>query len=147
MLSLAAVLQETPDPDTFHVVQHFTRRNLHGSGTEDKAWAHGTLAELTLLALHHARERRSKPDQLKALLSTRVREHCEAIVELTGWASFPVESTRRQFERYLQQYARWRTTGSDDVGPLWTELAEVAVMALTRPAPATQATSNQTPTA
>ena len=67
------------------------------AGKENEIWAYGSLAELHLLAPTENREKaiRAAEDALR-ILTVRARESGD---------HFPVESTRRQFQRY----ARWWT--------------------------------------
>ena len=55
-----------------------------------------------------------------AQVKDKVLSHCQAIVDLMGPKSFHVQSTRRQFQRYLDY---WR----DD---RWNDVAAAAVRIL-----------------
>lgn len=113
-LSLKAVLDKPKDPETWQVARIFAERDLAMSEGSAKAWAHGTMAELNMLAKYHL------PDQAAPQLKKAVQEHCEAIVRLMGEDSFEVYSTRRQFQRYLDYWP------SAD----WNVIAKAAVAAL-----------------
>ena len=113
-LSLGAVLSERPDPDTFDLAWHVARHSLRDANDSEQAWARGTLAELELLSLHH-----KAPATDVAKVEQGVVEHCRQIVELMGPTSFHVESTRRQFQRYVDFWP----------GP-WSGVAAAAVRAL-----------------
>lgn len=94
-LALAAALGEPPEPETFDLAWQIALHGLHDANTDDRAWAHGTLAELAMLALHH------RPSDALPAIQEAVLSHCHAILRLTGAHSFHVESTRRQFQRYV----------------------------------------------
>jgi len=81
----------------------------------DRVWAHGTLAELELLGAIYG-----GPgfDADKARRS--IEDHCRQLRELSSADTFPVMSTRRQFQRYLDPWGR----------STWKELAEAAVRVL-----------------
>lgn len=115
-LSLTAVLEQPPEPATFLMARQNAELDLTSSVSSQKAWAHGTLAELEMLANYHF------PEQAAKDVKKRVREHCRAIVDLMSIDSFEVLSTRRQFERYRDYW--------DKKGEEWQPIAEVAVRAL-----------------
>jgi len=119
-LSLGAVLGDKPDEPTFTLARELARRDLSRAQADTQAWAHGTMAELEMLSIYHAH---AAPEASAAARDSVVR-HCQAIVELMGPKSFPVESTRRQFKRYVDM---WQD-------PRWTAIAQAAVDALTPPA-------------
>ena len=116
-LSLGAVLEVKPDPSTFNLARELARRDLTRDSADVQAWAHGTMAEPEMLSLYHT-------GQASPTLQQTVVDHCTAIVNLMGLKSFHVESTRRQFRRYLDA---WQD-------PRWTAIAQAAVEALTPPA-------------
>lgn len=90
---------------------------LIGASGTARAWALGTLAELELLAsVYQGRSFRA------AAARKRLEDLCGQIVQAAGPASFPVGSTRRQFQRYSQAWAHAR----------WAGLAKAAVAALDR---------------
>jgi hypothetical protein len=88
---------------------------LRSTSGEGEAWAHGTLAELEMLGIIYA-----GPGSEREEVKRRVIQHCRTICDLVGQESFPVFSTRRQFERYRDWWKR------DE----WQDVAEVAVKAL-----------------
>ena len=114
MLSLAALLGEERDRDTLAIAKRLAERDLRNDFALTRAWAHASLAELEMLSLYHRR------DGVPGDLGRRVVEHCHAVVKLSGAKSFPVESTRRQFARYL---IHWRR-------PEWNDIAQAAFEAL-----------------
>ena len=116
-LSLTAVLRQPPEPESFLICRHLAQCDLSGSAGTRKAWAHGTMAELEMLAIYHT------PDQVVRNVKKNVREHCQAIVDLMGEGSFEVDSTRRQFQRYLTDWGREE----------WQAIAKAAVDALSPP--------------
>ncbi len=88
---------------------------LKSASGEDKAWVYGTLAELEMLGVVYG-----GADFHKKGAKERIMEYCREILDITGGDSFPVFSTRRQFERYLDPWKR------DE----WKDLAQAAVKAL-----------------
>ncbi|WP_445372043.1 CHAT domain-containing protein [Methylomonas sp. HW2-6] len=115
VLSLTAVLGVAKDPDMLIGVMHLARIGLQSESTSEQAWAHGTLAELEMLSIYHQElDESAIPD-----ITERVRKHCLSIVDLMGVDSFQVESTQRQFQRYVDYW-----DGS------WREIARGAVIAL-----------------
>jgi hypothetical protein len=82
---------------------------------DDRAWAHGTLAELEMLGAIYTE---GKPN--KRELKRRITEHCRAIRDLSVKDAFPLHSTRRQFQRYLEVWQRneWRDLAAAAVGAL-----------------------------
>ena len=86
----------------------------------DKAWAHGTLAELEMLAPIYSLGKMDRKE-----VKRRIVEHCRAICDLAIKDSFPVYSTRRQFQRYLDVWKREE----------WQDLAAAAVEALSQGEP------------
>lgn len=116
-LSLIAVLGEKPEPETYLLARQTAKGDLASSSSSEKAWAHGTMAELEMLASYHLEEKEQKDIESR---KKAVREHCEAIVELMGKRSFVVASTRRQFQRYRDYWKR----------PEWRPIAEEAVRVL-----------------
>ena len=113
-LSLKAVVKKDPDPETWLITRKFAERDLAKSEGSAKAWAHGTMAELIMLAKYHI------PDEVARNVKKMVKDHCEAIVRLMGEESFEVYSTRRQFQRYVKYWP----------DPDWNAIAKAAVAAL-----------------
>lgn len=79
---------------------------------KDLAWAWGTLAELAMLGSVYA----GKQFRVREAQRT-ITEACQAIIASAGSDPFPVQSTRRQFQRYGEQWADER----------WSALAKLAV--------------------
>jgi len=90
---------------------------LPSASEENRAWAHGTLAELEMLGAIYAEGRLDRKE-----VKRRIIEHCRAICDLAVKDPFPVRSTRRQFQRYLDFWKR------DE----WEVLAAAAVEALSQ---------------
>lgn len=118
-LSLMTVLRQAREPTTFLMARQLAERDLAKSEGSRKAWAHGTLAELEMLATYHT------PDKVARNVKKKVRDHCKAIVELMGERSFEVDSTRRQFQRYIDYWGRKKEE--------WRSIAKEAVSALSPP--------------
>ena len=119
-LALSAVLaREKPDTGTYAVCRRLAERDLESSDRSIRAWAHGTLAELELLGSFYGYVPTKDTKET-------VAAHCKQILELMGSGSFHVDSTRRQFQRYAEQWQlkKW-------AHPEWIEVAEAAVKALT----------------
>jgi CHAT domain len=87
-----------------------------GARGKDLAWAWGTVAELTMLGSVYAGKQYRVREAQRTL-----HEACQAIIAAAGSDPFPVASTRRQFQRYCNQWADKR----------WVELARMAVDQLT----------------
>ena len=133
-LALEAVLGKPRRLRTLIIAQEMAKRDLERGSVEARAWAYGSLAELEMLALYHWRDDQpggmaadqqpaAPPDARRRDLATaNVVEHCQNLVALSGLNSFPVESTRSQFERYQLV---WQNLG-------WADIAEAAVRALRR---------------
>ncbi len=115
-LSLRAVLDKPNDSETWLMARKFAERDLAKAQGSVKAWAHGTLSELAMLARYHIPDQ----DQTAPNVLKMVQAHCEAIVELVGEDAFVVYSTRRQFQRYLNYWPK----------PDWNPIAQVAIAAL-----------------
>jgi hypothetical protein len=113
-LSISAALSDPPDPETFELTWHTAQRSLRDSKPSSQAWAHATLAELLMISTYHKLGVNAKDVQ------EQVVEHCKAIIALMGANSFQAESTRRQFQRYLDY---WKD-------PRWNDIAKAAVDAL-----------------
>ncbi len=113
-LSLTAILEGEPEPVTQLLAEQLAQRDVEQGQGATKAWGHGTLAELEMLAPYHLGESRAADEE-------KVRSHCRSIIAISGPDSFEVFSTRRQFERYLKHWKHER----------WVKVAEAAVDALT----------------
>ncbi len=74
--------------------------DLHHEDRKARSWAHGNLIELYLLSL--------LPDINGVLpdgtAEQRAIEHTDLLIDIAGWESFEVYSTRRQMLRYLEWY-------------------------------------------
>jgi hypothetical protein len=117
-LSLTVALRETPDLTTLELARQVAKRNLQHGSIEEQAWSHATLAELEMIdATLKAEKNQTKltPEDIESVV-----EHCRNIVSLTGLESFQVESTRRQFRRYLRYWP----------DRPWKEIAEKVVETL-----------------
>jgi hypothetical protein len=89
-------------------------QELRNASGEDKAWSLATLAELELLGtVYDNRFDRGKAQEI-------IVKCCSDICEAVGSDAFAVFSTRRQFTRYLEFWAR----------EYWNDLATAAVNSL-----------------
>jgi len=114
-LSLSAVLEEPCDSGLWVLSRLLASADLRNPDAEKRAWAHGTLAELEMLGIvYEAGARRDI-----TAITRSVVEHCKEIRDSVGADAFPVFSTRRQFERYLDW---WK-------GP-WADIAKAAAQEL-----------------
>ena len=113
-LSLMAVLEQPAEPATFLMARQLAERDLTSRSDSLKAWAHGTMAELEMLAGYHA------PETAADDVGRTVKEHCKAIVDIAGKDSFEARSTCRQFKRYRDL---WKSK-------YWDPIAEEAFRAL-----------------
>jgi hypothetical protein len=110
------------------VAMYFMARELAnrdaktGETNEARAWGFATLAELDLLATPFD-EWRTDRDQEPPAKKERVRNKCSQVIKCVGPNHFAVDSTRRQFQRYVDF---WK--GSKE-NPL-KEIAEEAVKIL-----------------
>jgi len=119
-LALGAALHEPPDLSTFELTRNMAMRNLQHPSVEEQAWAHGTLAELEMISAYHKSEIGVKARASIKRAKETVVGHCHEIVKLMGPKSFHVESTLRQFQRYVDYW-------DDD---RWNDIAKAAVNAL-----------------
>ncbi len=102
-LSLSVILGEKVEDFWWGLARYSAEQTLQRASSLDRAWAHGTLAELEMLSIVNA------TDGIQEI-QKRVKEHCRAIVQLVGKDSFVVFSTRRQFTRYIEWWDcdQWR---------------------------------------
>jgi len=99
----------------WNIARQITRWQLSTAVGQDRAWAFGTLAELEMLGVVYGGEKyRAK----KA--GERIDRYCREMFEICGPQGFPVQSTVRQFDRYVHV---WR---QDE----WADLAGTALRAL-----------------
>jgi hypothetical protein len=99
--------------DWWYVAHASATLDLEQLDPKQVAWAHGTLAELYLLAMSSEPLRAAFPRAEPHAL-----EHAKALVRLRGLESFQTTSTRRQLERYprwwLPEAALRRDDGPDN---------------------------------
>ncbi|MCE5334497.1 MAG: CHAT domain-containing protein [Desulfobacteraceae bacterium] len=100
--------------DWWVAARQIARWQLRSASKDERAWALGTLAELEMLGVIYG----TGFDKQKAM--GQIEQYCTALCENAGNGSFPVFSTRRQFERYLDPW-NWGE---------WKDLASAAVSAL-----------------
>ncbi|MEZ4266471.1 MAG: CHAT domain-containing protein [Myxococcota bacterium] len=94
-LALFLPLEGTVPTGWWHVARASAEVDLKKSDAITAAWAHGSLAELYLLALASDDLLAAFPDADK-----RALDHARRIVEIRGFEAFEATSTRRQFRRY-----------------------------------------------
>jgi hypothetical protein len=116
-LALSAILDQGENPDRWTNIREIAKGQLVVAQGQDKAWAHGTLAELELLSVYHVPARSSAEE-----VTAEVTQHCEEIRRIVGWDDFAVLSTRRQFQRYVSWWKK----------DVWSDIASAAVACLTR---------------
>ena len=97
MLSIAAVLGKQPVRDgSWETAKLSAEAYLDHSSAEERAWAHGSLAELWLLHLADKNTPDTDADAAQA-----AKNHVLELINLFPVGDpFPIESTRKQFERY-----------------------------------------------
>ena len=144
--SLASVLGKDRDEARWQAAKLCADFYCDHQSTEERAWAHGSLAELCLVRLAD----REMNDVQKEAWSTRALEHARHVARLyLGGDEFPVKSTRRQFERYVnwwgtEPFAKTlasralgrREEWDGEFGLLETAKRLVAALQRERPAPA-----------
>jgi hypothetical protein len=102
--------------DLWTTAKQIAKLHLRGATGTGLAWACGTLLELEMLGVVFDAGR----SPLQARIE-RLKEYCRVLTDaVDGSDPFPIESTRRQFQRYLDHWHR----------PEWDELARVVVNAL-----------------
>jgi hypothetical protein len=127
-LSMRAVLAEKEEQkslareygDWWIAARQIALWELPSASGIDKAWVHGTLAELEMLATIYSERKLARKE-----VKRRIIDHCQAIRDLAIKDSFPAYSTRRQFQRYRDVWKR------DE----WQDLAAAAVKALSQREP------------
>ena len=67
------------------------------------------------------------PGQVARSVKKTVRDHCKAIIDHMGEGSFQADSTRRQFQRYIDYWGEGRKKEN------WKEISQEAVKALSSP--------------
>jgi CHAT domain/Metallo-beta-lactamase superfamily len=109
-LSLATLLGDKLDglgEDHWRTGRLSAEVYLGHTSIEERAWAHGSLAELWLLRLAAVKA------EERAEIAARARHHAAHILRLfPGRGAFAVESTQRQFDRYVTwwgdaAFGRW----------------------------------------
>jgi hypothetical protein len=102
--------------DLWTTAKQIAKLHLRGATGTGLAWACGTSLELEMLGVVFDAGR----SPLQARIE-RLKEYCRVLTDaVDGSDPFPIESTRRQFQRYLDHWHR----------PEWDELARVVVNAL-----------------
>lgn len=97
-LSLRAVMSEPLLRDHWGAAMISTQVDLEEARGEAMVWPHGTLAELYLILLAYDPEQTQvNPEQARE----KCMDHIESLLSSTGYDSFPIYSTRRQFKRYI----------------------------------------------
>ena len=100
MLTMDVVLGKPMPEGSWETAKLSAEAYLDHPSTDERAWAHGSLAELWLLRLGSTRK---TPDNA----AQQAKAHVLELVNLfaTGDA-FPITSTRKQFERYTQWWGQ-----------------------------------------
>lgn len=124
-LSMLAVARRLKGRDTsgpaeqyghwWKIARQITRWQLSTAVGKDRAWALGTLAELEMLCVVYGGEKYRTEKAVE-----RIDRYCKEMLEIFGPRGFPVQSTVRQFNRYVHV---WR---QDE----WNDLAGAALKAL-----------------
>jgi|GEM_PF-187685 len=104
-VSLAMVLGKESDQDAWAAAKLSAGRYCDHSDAEQRAWAHGSLAELWLVRLGD----QGLTEQEREDCHERALDHAAKLDRLyPGVDEFPVKSTRRQFERYVDWWGAER---------------------------------------
>jgi hypothetical protein len=116
VLCLKAVLGYPSDPENYKIAIRQAEWNILKSQKLTRGWAFADMAELEMLANYHFPERFSEDAE------QRVKQCCQKILKLLDEDNFAIESTKRQFKRYIEYWG--------DKVDKWKAIAEVAVDAL-----------------
>ncbi|MFL6200549.1 MAG: CHAT domain-containing protein [Thermoanaerobaculia bacterium] len=104
-VALSMILGKKSEEGAWEAAKLSADRYCEHSDLEQRAWAHGSLAELWLVRLG---EKELSPAEKKEI-SERAVDHARELGRLYPWNDeFPVKSTRRQFERYLSWWGSER---------------------------------------
>jgi beta-lactamase superfamily II metal-dependent hydrolase len=104
-VSLSAVLHQPLAAGEWAAACVASDRYLDHRESEERAWAHGSLAELWLIRLATMELSAEEQDDC----CKRALEHAAELSRLyPGVDQFPVQSTRRQFERYVEWWGHER---------------------------------------
>ena len=123
-LSIVAILELKDDTTNFTKEYGWTwvaacqmaEWQYNKSTGEERVWALGTLAELTLLGSVYSVTADFNHKQVK----TEIKRYCNEMLKLLGSDTFPIFSTKRQFKRYVNYWEN----------PIWNDLAKEALKAL-----------------
>jgi hypothetical protein len=125
-MSLAWILGGKAEPGSWEIAMRSCKRDLADGDWRARAWAHGSMAELYLLQLFSADRRRA------SRIERAAKQHVAELLEYYPRASdFPVFSTRRQFNRYVEwwgsaEFVRQLGPGGDTRSPRWAEVSKLA---------------------
>jgi hypothetical protein len=131
LVSLSTVLEQELQPGEWEGARLAADHYRDHQDQQERAWAHASLAELWLVRLASP----SLADDQRAEAIANAIQHTEHLSRFyPGVDDFPVKSTRRQFERYVEWWAAERfesdlaKRGSGRPGP-WTSAGGVADVA------------------
>ncbi len=112
-LCLSAVLGKCVPDGTRETALMSARAYLEHPSPEEQAWAHGSLAELALLALEHLSMGQGYEGEF-ARIRAEAMQHVRELIRLARRLnnSFLIESTLKQFRRYVDW---WGTTLLENV--------------------------------
>jgi len=97
-LTVRTVLGEAFLRDHWGATMVSAQVDLEEAKGEGAVWPHGTLAELYLILLaYEPKNLPIEPEEIRK----KTLDHIQALLSLAGHGSFPVYSTKRQFERYI----------------------------------------------
>lgn len=103
-LALCLVVHKRACPTFWTVARFAAERALESGDRGTMIWAHGSLAELELLKPRILPEDGDSEDRT----AERVLDHIRPLAAMCGQDTFPIFSTRRQFQRYLDW---WKIDG------------------------------------
>ncbi len=98
LVSLGTVIQQELGRGEWEAARLASEHYLDHGDREERAWAHGSLAELWLLRLHEE----GLSEQQRSEFAAEALHHATKLSGFyPGVDEFPVKSTRREFERYV----------------------------------------------
>jgi beta-lactamase superfamily II metal-dependent hydrolase len=146
---LAAALGRPMEKAAWQTAKYCADFYLQHKIPEERAWAHGSLAELHLLSLADP----SLSEAARAQISDTALEHAEQLLKhCQSREDFPVKSTARQFRRYVdwwghQDFAQGLAERGRDQRPSWDAVVAAAQRLVERlEGPSREAGSSSPPT-
>lgn len=120
-LKQTSINMEDDGAHWWRVAREICNRQATVKSGDERSWAYSSLAELELLGTVFGGADYQGPENLSRT-AERIAEYCGQLVQLCGADAFGVQSTIRQFRRYLLDSWKMR--------PEWEALAAAALHAL-----------------